>query len=288
MVEETQSDIAALTVQLLSAFVSNNNVPSEGLADLIKSTRAALTDDLASTTAEVAAPEHLPAVSIRKSLASPDHILSLVDGKPYKTLKRHLATNGLTPEQYRERYNLPQSYPMVAKSYSEARRAVAARLGLGKKPALVKATEPAETMAAPAPVGTSKTSAAARTKKAATTPAKRPPVKIKAVPAARSIASVAEAPKPAAVTPTAARNDGRKRLSIAGSKGVVPASKAAPAPASAEITPIKAEDKAAAKKPGTMSKAKSASKPKSLKAALKAAGSHLNADAKTEETAKAG
>src|SRR3546814_16647843 len=64
----------------------------------------------------------LPAVSVRKSLASSEHILSLIDGKPYKTLKRHLAVNGLTPDEYRERYGLPKSYPLVAKSYSEARR----------------------------------------------------------------------------------------------------------------------------------------------------------------------
>ena len=65
-----------------------------------------------------------PAISVRKSLASADFILSLIDGKPYKTLKRHLAQHGLTPEQYRERYKLPKSYPMVAPAYSEARRAV--------------------------------------------------------------------------------------------------------------------------------------------------------------------
>ncbi|MGA1799291.1 MucR family transcriptional regulator [Sphingomonas sp. 4RDLI-65] len=74
-----------------------------------------------------------PAVSVRKSLASPDHIISMLDGKKYKTLRRHLSTNGLTPEQYRERFNLKADYPMVAATYSEARRAMAKSIGLGRK-----------------------------------------------------------------------------------------------------------------------------------------------------------
>ncbi|MDQ1159569.1 putative transcriptional regulator [Sphingomonas sp. SORGH_AS 950] len=78
--------------------------------------------------------EYTPAVSVRKSLASRDHIVSMIDGKPYKTLRRHLATHGLTPEQYRERYNLKADYPMVAESYSESRRAMAKKIGLGRKP----------------------------------------------------------------------------------------------------------------------------------------------------------
>ncbi len=78
--------------------------------------------------------EYTPAVSVRKSLASKDHIISMIDGKPYKTLRRHLATNGLTPEQYRERYNLKADYPMVSETYSESRRAMAKKIGLGRKP----------------------------------------------------------------------------------------------------------------------------------------------------------
>ncbi|RZM37252.1 MAG: transcriptional regulator [Sphingomonas sp.] len=80
-----------------------------------------------------AVPASEPAVSVRKSLASPDHIVSMLDGKKYKTLRRHLSTNGLTPEQYRERFNLKPDYPMVAATYSEARRAMAKSIGLGRK-----------------------------------------------------------------------------------------------------------------------------------------------------------
>jgi predicted transcriptional regulator len=84
--------------------------------------------------AEQEAVEYTPAVSARKSLASRDHIISMIDGKPYKTLRRHLSTNGLTPEEYRARYNLKADYPMVAEAYSEARRAMAMTIGLGRKP----------------------------------------------------------------------------------------------------------------------------------------------------------
>jgi len=57
----------------------------------------------------------------------------MIDGKPYKTLRRHLSTHGLTPESYRARYNLKSDYPMVAPSYSDHRREVAKKLGLGRK-----------------------------------------------------------------------------------------------------------------------------------------------------------
>jgi predicted transcriptional regulator len=126
-----QPDLTAMTVQLLSAYFSNNQVPAGDIAGIIEATRGALEGK---GEAETPAPvEHVPAVSVRKSLGSREHIISMLDGKPYKTLKRHLATNGLTPAEYRERYKLPRDYPMVAPAYSEHRRAVAAKLGLGRK-----------------------------------------------------------------------------------------------------------------------------------------------------------
>ena len=82
----------------------------------------------------------MPATTARRSLASPDHIISLIDGKPYKTLRRHLGTHGLTPEQYRERYKLKADYSMVAPSYSEARRSMAKKIGLGQKGRTVRTT----------------------------------------------------------------------------------------------------------------------------------------------------
>ena len=89
------------------------------------------------------AAEYTPAVSARKSLASKDHIISMIDGKPYKTLRRHLATHGMTPAEYRERYGLKPDYPMVAENYSESRRAMAKKIGLGRKPGARKGDDAA-------------------------------------------------------------------------------------------------------------------------------------------------
>lgn len=152
MTEATKPDLTTLTVDLLSAYVSNNNVASTELADLIRSTRAALADEAVPETP--AQPEFVPAVSVRKSRASREHLISLIDGKPYRSLKRHLSSHGLTPAEYRERYNLSDDYPMVAPAYSEHRRAVAQQLGLGRKKRVTAepAAEAAVVEAAPAAV----------------------------------------------------------------------------------------------------------------------------------------
>lgn len=157
MAESEDAGVMSLTVTLLSAYFANNTVPSSELPALVEETRRALLGDAptpaaagasaaepSSTTsapeaepvapeAPPAAQEYKPAVSIEESLASPDQILSLIDGKPYKALKRHLSTHGLTPAEYRSRYGLPADYPLVAPSYSAARREVAQKFGLGGK-----------------------------------------------------------------------------------------------------------------------------------------------------------
>lgn len=280
MAEETQSDITALTVQLLSAFVSNNSIPSESLADLIKSTRAALTQDDAALATEAAALEHVPAVSVRKSLASADYIISLIDGKPYKTLKRHLATHGLTPEEYRERYNLPKSYPLVAKSYSEARRAIAEKLGLGTRAMATKADEPAEIVVASAPVAQVDASVASRAKRALSAPVKKRPPSTKDA----ATAALPEAVEPAPET-TALKKESRKRLSIATSKKAKVNAEVKAAPA--EPVRAAAKTRVASKKTGSAALAKPTSKSRSLKSALKAAGDHLNSNASVQDAAEA-
>jgi predicted transcriptional regulator len=154
MADSEQPDLTTLTVQLLSAYFANNSVPSNEIAALIDTTRTALAGK---TEPDLPAlPEYVPAVTVRKSLSSRDQILSMIDGKPYKTLKRHLAGHGLTPAEYRSRYNLPADYPIVAPGYSEQRREVARKLGLGRRPVAQVATEatPAasqEVTAEPAP-----------------------------------------------------------------------------------------------------------------------------------------
>lgn len=77
--------------------------------------------------------EYTPAVSVRKSLADPNFIVSMIDGRKYRSLKRHLGANGLTPDEYRARFGLKASYPMTAPGYSQARSEVAKKLGLGRK-----------------------------------------------------------------------------------------------------------------------------------------------------------
>lgn len=136
--ENTQPKTLELATDLTIAWLSNPNTTAsaEDVPAFLQKMHLALAG-IGSTPGaeeEPAAPEFVPAVSVRKSLASRDHIVSMIDGKPYKMLRRHLATNGLTPEQYRERYNLKADYPMVAESYSQVRRDMAKKIGLGRKP----------------------------------------------------------------------------------------------------------------------------------------------------------
>ena len=158
MSDTTDTDPVTLATELTIAWLSNPNTrtnPDEVPAFLnsMHTAVAGLSGATAEPASEEAPQEHVPAVSVRKSLASKDHIISMIDGKPYKTLRRHLATNGLTPEEYRERYNLKRDYPMVAENYSESRRAMAKSIGLGRKPGQ-KAEAPAPEAEAEAPAAT--------------------------------------------------------------------------------------------------------------------------------------
>ncbi|WP_439654320.1 MucR family transcriptional regulator [Sphingomonas mali] len=157
MSEETSLNAVELATELTIAWLGNQNnrVAAEDVPAFLRTMHATVTDLAAGSSggpegAEEAAPveEFTPAVTVRKSLASKDHIISLIDGKPYKTLRRHLSGHGLTPEQYRERYKLKADYPMVAENYSATRRALANKIGLGQKGRAARASAPA---AAPAP-----------------------------------------------------------------------------------------------------------------------------------------
>lgn len=115
--------------------------------ELAEGTRTSAVSEAAP--ADSAEEDFVPAVSVRKSLASKDHILSLIDGKPYKTLRRHLARHGLTPEEYRSRYNLKADYPMVAENGSARRSEMAKKIGLGAQGRRSKSTAAAEEVSAP-------------------------------------------------------------------------------------------------------------------------------------------
>lgn len=130
---DNTADLVSLSADIVSAFVSNNSVPTAELAALISSTHAALVA-LGREPAQ-AAPVDKPAppVSIKKSI-TPDYLICLEDGKKFKSLKRHLRTAyHMTPEDYRAKWGLPADYPMVAPNYAEARSNLAKSMGLGQK-----------------------------------------------------------------------------------------------------------------------------------------------------------
>ncbi|WP_066548964.1 MULTISPECIES: MucR family transcriptional regulator [unclassified Sphingomonas] len=159
MTEEMQLNAVELATELTIAWLGNQNnrVAADEVPAFLRTMHATLTSlaDETSVSTEAAsseAGEYAPAVSVRKSLASKDVIISMIDGKPYKTLRRHLSTHGLTPDEYRERYNLRADYPMVAPSYSEQRSAMAKKIGLGARGRKAKVPE-----AAPAPAARRRT-----------------------------------------------------------------------------------------------------------------------------------
>lgn len=128
-----------LAAELTIAWLSNANsrVRSEDVQAFLRSSYDAVVDltSIAKKVEriEIDLKQFIPAVSVRKSLASKDYILSLIDGKPYRTLRRHLGAHGLTPGEYRRRYGLNFDYPMVAPSYRENRIDLAKKHGLGRK-----------------------------------------------------------------------------------------------------------------------------------------------------------
>lgn len=121
-----------LAVDIIAAYVSNNSVPSSELAGLIGVVHAALDNLSTAGRSSRSTVEKLSPAQIRKSITH-DHIVSFEDGKPYKTLRRHLTLRGLSPEAYREKWGLPRDYPMTAASYSAQRSELARALGLGQQ-----------------------------------------------------------------------------------------------------------------------------------------------------------
>jgi len=124
------SDQLALAADIVAAYVSYNSVPRGGLGELIHTVYASLSK-LSSATAAPEPQALAPAVSVRQSI-SPAYLICLDDGKKFKSLKRHLASLGMTPDQYRQKWGLPENYPMVAVEYGAQRSALAKSIGLGK------------------------------------------------------------------------------------------------------------------------------------------------------------
>ncbi len=124
--------LLGLAAEIVSAHVSNNAVQPDQLSRLIQR----VFDTLATVEQKTAEPPRPdPAVPIKQSVRA-DHLVCLECGKHFSMLRRHLGTDHhLTPEQYRQRWGLPWSYPLVAPNYAKVRSALAKKIGLGRKSA---------------------------------------------------------------------------------------------------------------------------------------------------------
>lgn len=131
MGEPKQVDVLGMTTGIVSSFVSNNTVQASDLPGLIRSVHDAILSlsEEDSNNAEALS----PAVPVSKSI-TPDFLICLEDGRKLKMLRRYLRSRySMTPEEYRERWNLPADYPMVAPNYAKLRSKHAKNIGLGKK-----------------------------------------------------------------------------------------------------------------------------------------------------------
>ena len=162
MTDDSDLNLVELATELTIAWLGNpnNRANADDVPAFLRTMHTTVSElsgaSTIETTAEVPeedAPQHVPAVSARKSLGSRDHIISMIDGRPYRTLRRHLSKHSLTPDDYRKRYNLKSDYPMVAPNYSEQRRDMAKKIGLGNKGRNARA-EKASAVETPAPAPT--------------------------------------------------------------------------------------------------------------------------------------
>lgn len=130
-IADTSVEIVDLTAEIVAAYLSNNEMTVEEVPGFIRLVHSSLTDLSARRSYLSGRPE--PAVAIEDSVQD-DHIVCLEDGRRLKMLKRHLKTAyNMTPEQYRERWNLPADYPMVAPQYARKRSNLAKDFGLGTR-----------------------------------------------------------------------------------------------------------------------------------------------------------
>ncbi|MGI3903859.1 MAG: MucR family transcriptional regulator [Janthinobacterium lividum] len=132
MSDTTQATLVEMTSEVVAAYIGQNHVQPGDLPALIASVHAAFGGLGKPSEPEVSAEPLVPPISIKKSVTD-GYLVSMEDGKQYKTLKRHISTRGLTPEQYRTKWGLPANYPMVAPAYAAKRSKLAKGFGLGRK-----------------------------------------------------------------------------------------------------------------------------------------------------------
>ncbi len=126
-----ENDITELTADVVKAFVANNAIPASELKNLVESVHATFAR-LVHAPAPSAAPQPTATPAMIRDSVTPDYLVSLENGKRYRTLRFHLAKLGLTPEAYRQKWRLPPDYPMVAASFAARRSELAKASGFGK------------------------------------------------------------------------------------------------------------------------------------------------------------
>lgn len=135
--EASSEDVLVLASEIVAAYAGRNQMATAELPDLIRTVHATLAGLAGGAATEEAVAVHVPAapaVPIDASVGK-DAIICLDCGKSFKTLKRHLSTShGLTPADYRARWQLSKEYPLVASAYSKYRAKTAKKIGLGRKP----------------------------------------------------------------------------------------------------------------------------------------------------------
>lgn len=128
----SRKDILRMAVRVTAAYLGQNTLPAERIASVLADVHDSISRIAGAEQLQIEKPSRRPAVSVTKSVA-PNYIVCLEDGRRMKMLKRHLkAAYGLTPEEYRQRWNLPSDYPMVAPRYAQQRSQFAKKMGLGK------------------------------------------------------------------------------------------------------------------------------------------------------------
>ncbi|MDN3570511.1 MucR family transcriptional regulator [Methylobacterium longum] len=143
--QQGQHSVSQLAAGIVAAYVSKNRVPAADLPALLRSVHRVMHGLVAPRPQPEVRSKPVTPAGVKRSI-TPDALISFLDGKPYKTLKRHLGRHGLDPHSYRERYGLPKDYPMLAPSYAAQRSKIAKAIGLRA------CTKPAATSVKPEPV----------------------------------------------------------------------------------------------------------------------------------------
>jgi len=125
----SEDNYKTLTAEIVSAYVANNSIQAGNLPELIASVHSAVVG----LGAPPAPEPPTPAVNPKRSVF-PDYIISLEDGRKFKSMKRHVGLLGMTPAEYRAKWGLPAGYPMTAPNYTAKRSELAKKAGLGRKP----------------------------------------------------------------------------------------------------------------------------------------------------------